>query len=65
MKLEIDLKLTRPGKSKDNDRYEGGHEWFNEPLIFYLPQAVSRPGVSSGFRRPTNNIKLTIEVSEN
>lgn len=42
MKLQMMFKLTRIAKSKGGDRYEHGTKDYENHMVIYVPQSISR-----------------------
>ena len=53
----IEMKLTKPARSKGGDRYDGMTS-DEESINIYVPQSISRPEHRRG--DPIVNLKLTI-----
>ena len=60
-KIETELTLTRPAKSKGGDRYEATLIEGENPITIYLPQSVTRP---DGGTTPLNKIIMTLNTIE-
>lgn len=55
--MKLEMKLTRPAKSRGGDRYECQLVGEDRPLVIYFPQFISRPkGV------PVGKVTMNLEV---